>query len=362
MTTSTTPPSTTIRLSEPSALIASIPALLGFVPIRSLVVFCMEGAAATRVGLVMRIDLPDPGLTDPQYVAAMAEQLSVFCARRKTPAIMVVVVEDRATPAELPHRALLAAVREACEAVGTALLDVHAIDRVVTGAAWRSYADDPRSGVLGDPQSSAVSTAHVVAGRVIHGSRAELDALLRRDSEDRVHERVGMVDAALDAALLARELTGQRAVREDLVAVLAAVARIGNDDGLLDQEIARLGAALSDPLVRDACFGLALGEHAVDAQRLWIQLCRTLPDPGRAEAAVLMAFSCYVRGEGPLAGIALQLALASLPGHRMATLLDTALSGGLPPESIRELAGTSLDIAADLGVVLPPFTPLPGAR
>ncbi len=118
MTTSTTPPSTTIRLTEPSALIASIPALLGFVFTRSLVVFCMEGAAATRVGLVMRIDLPEPGLADPQCAAAMAEQLSVLCAQRKTPAVMAVVVEDRSTPAELPHRALLATVREAREAVG----------------------------------------------------------------------------------------------------------------------------------------------------------------------------------------------------------------------------------------------------
>ena len=357
MTTSTTPPSTTIRLTEPSALIASIPALLGFVPTRSLVVFCMEGAAATRVGLVMRIDLPEPGLADPQCAAAMAEQLSVLCAQRKTPAVMAVVVEDRSTPAELPHRALLAAVREACEAVGTALLDAYAVDRVVAGAAWRGYDEcDGRSGVLADPQSSLASAAHVAHGRVIHGAREELDAMLRRDSEARVHARVELVDAGLDAALLARELTGPRAAREDLEAVLAAIAHVGHNDGLFDQEIARLGAALSDPLVRDPCFGLALGEHADDAQHVWMQLCRTLPDPERAEAAVLVAFSCYVRGEGPLAGIALQLALTSLPGHRMATLLDTALSGGLSPECIRELAGTSRDIAADLGVALEPFT------
>ncbi|MEO9221931.1 MAG: DUF4192 family protein, partial [Mycobacteriaceae bacterium] len=125
MTTSTTPPSSTIRLTEPSALIAAIPALLGFVPTRSLVMFCLEGAAATRVGLLVRVDLPDPVATEVAALAAIAEQLSVLCARRKFPAVLLVVVEDRHSTADLPHRALLDAVGTACEAVGTELLDAH---------------------------------------------------------------------------------------------------------------------------------------------------------------------------------------------------------------------------------------------
>ena len=362
MTTSTTPPPTTIRICRPGDLIASVPGLLGFNPSRSLVVLCMEGHPASRVGLVMRLDLPDPLRVDPDGEAALVEQISVLCSRRAAPAIIVIVVEDRAAGATPPHRELLAALRDACEEVGTELLDAHVVDRVVAGARWRGYDEhDHRGGTLPDPQSSMVSAAHVAQGRVIHGAREELDELLRRDPEPYLSRRADLIGPALDAALLARDTTGQRAVRHDLETVLAAVAQLNADEVLLDEEIARIGAALSDPLVRDACFGLAVGEHVHAAERLWLQLCRALPDPERAEAAVLVAYSCYVRGEGPLAGIALRAALTSMPGHRMANLLDSALSGGLPPEVLRDLADTALGIAAELGVALAPSTPRPPA-
>lgn len=334
-----------------------MPALLGFVPVRSLVVLCMEGPAANRVGLVMRLDAPDPATTDPHTVAALSEQVSVVCARRAAPAIMVVVVEDRPCPAQLPHRPLVASLEQACEAVGTRLLDAHVLRRLVAGEPWCGYGGGSETGALPDPQSSMVSAAHVAQGRVIRGAREELDDLLRRDPESRLLRRADLIDAALDAALLSRELIGQRAVRADLETVLAAVAQLGDGQALLDEEIARLGVALSDPLVRDACFGLAVGEHATEAEQLWLALCRALPDPERAEAAVLLAYGCYVRGEGPLAGVALQAAGASSPDHRMAGLLDTALSGGLPPEAVRELAETALGIAENLGVALVPFMP-----
>jgi len=361
MTTSTTPAST-IRISDPGELIASVPGLLGFVPTRSLVVLCMQGPTATRVGLVMRMDLPDPAKPDPRYAAAMAERLSALCVRRAAPAVIVVLVEDRGPSTDVPHRQLLDAVRQSCEAVGTQVLDAHRVDRLAAGGSWCGYEqDDPRGGALPDPQSSQVSAAHVAQGRIIHGARAELDELFRRDPDELLWRRADLIERAMDAALLARELTGRRAVRADLQAVLAAVARYDDEGVLFDEEIARLAAALSDPVVRDACFALSLGEHAEAAERLWLTLCRALPDPERAEAAVLVSFSCYVRGEGPLAGIALEKALDSHPGHRMANMLDTALSGGLSPDVIRELADTAQEVAAELGVALPPFTPHPPA-
>jgi len=45
----------------------------------------------------------------------------------------------------------------------------------------------------------------------------------------------------------------------------------------------------------------------------------------------------------------------------MASLLDSALAGGLSPAIVRELADTALVIAGDLGVALLPFTPGPPA-
>jgi len=83
-------------------------------------------------------------------------------------------------------------------------------------------------------------------------------------------------------------------------------------------------------------------------------LSRTLPEPWRVEALVLLAFSAYVRGDGPLAGVSLEAALRCDPAHKMAGMLDTALQSGMRPEQIRELALTGYRLAARLGVRLPP--------
>jgi hypothetical protein len=62
-----------------------------------------------------------------------------------------------------------------------------------------------------------------------------------------------------------------------------------------------------------------------------------LPQPFRAEALTLTAFSAFTRGEGPLAGVALEAVQAENPTHRMAGLLDHALQNGVRPEAIRGL-------------------------
>jgi hypothetical protein len=87
---------------------------------------------------------------------------------------------------------------------------------------------------------------------------------------------------------------------------------------------------------------------------LWAELSRRLPEPWRVEALVLLAFSAYARGDGPLAGVSLEAALRCDGTHRMAGMLDTALQSGLRPEQIRELATTGYRLADQLVVRLPP--------
>jgi hypothetical protein len=67
----------------------------------------------------------------------------------------------------------------------------------------------------------------------------------------------------------------------------------------------------------------------------------------------LLAFSAYVRGDGPLAGVSLEAALRCDPEHRMAGMLDQALQSGIRPEQIRELAATGYRLAKKLGIKLP---------
>ena len=139
-----------------------------------------------------------------------------------------------------------------------------------------------------------------------------------------------------------------------IVDAMAAAGRVGDGQRLSDAELARLACALGDVEVRDTLYALAVGQSAGEAESLWALLSRSLPAPWRVEALVLVAFSAYVRGDGPLAGVSLEAALRCQSGHRMAGMLDTALQSGLRPEHIRELAVTGYRLAQRLGVRLPP--------
>ena len=135
---------------------------------------------------------------------------------------------------------------------------------------------------------------------------------------------------------------------------MAAAARVGEGQQLRDAELAGLACALADVEVRDTMYALAVGQSAGEAESLWALLARTLPEPWRVEALVLLAFSAYARGDGPLAGVSLEAALRCEADHRMAGMLDMALQSGLRPEDIRELAVTGYRVAKRLGVRLPP--------
>jgi len=59
----------------------------------------------------------------------------------------------------------------------------------------------------------------------------------------------------------------------------------------------------------------------------------------------LLAFTAWQSGEGALANIALDRALADIPGYSMALLLRDALAAGMPPSAAR-LPMTPEEVAA----------------
>ncbi|HEX2299818.1 MAG TPA: DUF4192 family protein, partial [Pseudonocardiaceae bacterium] len=54
--------------------------------------------------------------------------------------------------------------------------------------------------------------------------------------------------------------------------------------------------------------------------------------------AALLALTAYLRGDGALAGLALDAAQQASPDHSLSALLRSALEGGLPPEILRTVA------------------------
>ena len=169
-------------------------------------------------------------------------------------------------------------------------------------------------------------------GRRLYPRRADLQAVIAVEDTARSAALTGVIERQAARRAAAHRANPGRCARRDVRHAMAAAARVASGQALSDAELAELGCALSDAQVRDTLYALAVGENAGEAESLWALLARILPPPWRVEALVLLAFSAYARGDGPLAGVSLEAALRCEPEHRMAGMLDTALQSGLRPE------------------------------
>ncbi|MEE2032781.1 DUF4192 domain-containing protein [Rhodococcus chondri] len=375
MTTSTSS-SHPLRLDDIGELLAAVPAMLGFRPCRSILVLSLTPTAlpprgpgrVDSIGVVMRHDLLLPG-DDGQVPPPMREAFDRFgavCSREGADSVLVLLVDDRLeypfAPAVNSARQLVEDLTDRLGLFGIGIAGVHAIPEINCGEEWFTPGGEV-GGVLPDPGASLVAAARVFGGNPIHRSRSELENLLAPYPP----ETRGQVADRIDDALESRDVAYERAVRAggrehadrlELEAVLARMDDHRGEDEPTVSEYAELAVLLANPTVRDALLALAVGVRASVAERLWIRMTRALPDPERADAAALVGFSAYVRGDGPLAGVALGVALEANPRHRLSDLLDQALQAGLRPDAIRGLAETGHEIAARLGVALPPREPV----
>ena len=330
-------------LDRPGKLIAALPAVLGFVPEKSFVLVTLEDG---ELGCVMRVDLTDDA-TD-----AVVQMATVAAASRPERAIAVIVDEDGAScrMCNDDHRELARVAAEALKAHGIELWAAHVVDRIAADGHWHCADGCGASGTVDDPSSSPLAVAAVLDGRRLYASRAELlDVITMTDPE-----RTAGLSGAIERASHDGGRRPDAAARRDVEHAMAAATGLAEGGLVTDDDIARLAWALTDPRVRDTLYALAVGSTAEQVEALWALLARVLPESWRSEALVLLAFSAYVRGDGPLAGISLVEALRCNPKHKMAGMLDQALQTGMRPEQIRELARTGYRLAKRLGVQLPP--------
>jgi hypothetical protein len=332
------------HLNRPGVLIAALPAVLGFVPEKSLVLVTVDRG---EMGCVMRVDLSEELTHSLSHIAEVA------AAAKPDSAIAVVIDEDGAScrMCNDEYRELADDLATSLANQGIELLAAHVVDHVAAGGRWHCADGCGNAGIVEDPSASPLAVAAVLDGRRLYARRAELQEVIEVADPIRTDMLADVIgNGTLDAAERPDE-----AARADVEAAIAAAARVADAADLGDDELARLAWALTDLRVRDTLYALAVGENAGQAEGLWALLSRTLPEPWRAEALVLLAFSAYARGDGPLAGVSLEAALRADPAHRMAGMLDTALQSGLRPEKIRDLAITGYRLADRLGVQLPPM-------
>ncbi|WP_024806063.1 DUF4192 domain-containing protein [Nocardia sp. BMG51109] len=352
-----------LRIDAPAEFIAAVPALLGFVPHRSLVACLLrevpDRPGSVFLGALARHDLDAHGCG---VWVRSAGHLAALCAHEDAVGVLVLIVDDRAGAprAGRPgaraarHRDLVGVLGGALRAEGVELADAWAVREIAAEAPWWDLLEPGSVGRQRDPSASPIALAQVLDGRPIRASRAEMTVLLEVDPDSR--EAVAAVLDEVCAA--ARERYRQAVCRCDptsysraaLDLVLRRVAEVGSDDGIEPVDLAEVAVALRDSTVRDAMFALALGDRAAPAEVLWSLLCRSLTGSDRAEAATLLGYSAYVNGDGPFAGVALEAALEADPRHGIAELLDTALRTGMPPSEVRKLGLSGRTRAAGLGV------------
>ncbi|WP_405494685.1 DUF4192 domain-containing protein [Nocardia sp. NBC_00511] len=354
--------SSPVFLGNPADLIASVPAVLGFTPTRSIVLLFAnpQSPSGTAVSLPFAARANSPGDKDSLSDAALAHYAMDMCARLDAVAVLVVFVDDRLTPpltsgtADPRHRSVLEVLARHLESVNRVLGGTWAARALAPKAEWWNALDPSESGLLPDPDTSPVALAYTGAGRTIHRNRSALAESVTTDTAMRDRLAPLLAAAAADAherwVRTARIGDPDADTRRTLWRVVHAISTWSPTGSPDLRVLAEVAVALRDSAIRDAMFGVAAGVHAARAEQLWSILTRALPDPDRAEAATLLAFHAYLRGECPLAGIALEAALSSDPEHVMARLLHIGLSHGMNPTRLHKLCRSAIEAAAELRI------------
>ena len=339
--------SSDFHLNRPGALIAALPAVLGFVPEKSLVLVAIDRG---EMGAVMRIDLSDD-------LADGLDHLADVVAAGGSDAVIAVIIDSagaRCPMCNEEYRELCAELADRLTEHDVRLLDAHIVDQIASGGRWHCVDGCGAGGRIDDPTCSPLTMAAVLDGRRLYATRGELEAVIAPGENGPAGALARAVEQLVAGGRGAREQDPEGCARRAVQDAIAASGRVAAGEVLADAEVAALGYALTDLTVRDTLYALAVGELAGDAETLWAQLSRALPAPWRAEALTLLAFFAYARGDGPLAGVSLEEALRIDPAHRMAGMLDTALQSGMRPAQIRQLAATGYRLADGIGVQLPP--------
>ncbi len=360
----TTPCRFALHADDPAECIAAIPALLGFTPRRSIVAGLLQHSPGrpgrAQLAAVACHDLDRSGDFDE-----LAGHLATICAHESAIGVLVLIVDDRAGTPRGPwaswHRDLVAAVERALMAEEIVLDDAWVVPDIAEGYGWWDVCDPAVRGVQTDPAASALAgnhacCAHPCCDRAPQTSSATARTLVAIDERltDEVTELLEQVGTEAGERFRAavRHDTMGGYHRETLCAVLYRIRDLATGGDVDARGIASTAVALRDKTVRDALFAVAGTDRSEAAERLWSRMCRALTGSDRAEAAALLGYSAYTRGDSALAAIALQAAVEADPDHTMARLLDTALSTGMCPRAVRVLASSGCAIAADLGVEL----------
>jgi hypothetical protein len=326
-----------IRLGNPETLLGVIPHLLGFVPTDSLVVIGADSPHG-QIELTLRYDLPDP--PDEQvarHIAAHA--VGVLAAQRVNCAIAIGY-----GPARLVAP-LGDALREQARLSGLALAELL---RAEDGRYWSYLCEKPEccppEGKPYETQANAefatredlVATLAPLTGQPRQGA-----SKATRKAEERAAKLIARVSRSKSTKPSTRLIA-----TAGIQSVTQAIGTYRDGRRIADADkIAWLCVVLRDLRVRDDAWARMDPEHRERHLLMWTDLTRNARPGYVAAPAALLAFVAWQCGNGALANVALDRALADQPGYSMAILLRQAITSGIPPSAAR-LPMTPEEVAA----------------
>ena len=317
-----------VRLTSPGEIAAAVPHFCGFVPTESLVAVSLRGDRR-RIGLTLRLDLQE-GLDDE-----VAEQVAGRLAHDGAAAAVLVVYTEAAE--DRPRESLVRALIAEVELRGISVME----GLLVRAGRWSSYTCDredccPRAGTPVPAPVDVLAAAAAYDGRAVLRDRAELVASLAPPVLFAARSAEQRLDAALVRWLAAIEDVGPDTARADAVAALrAALTAQASDLAASPADPAALLVSLQDVLVRDEVAIWAL-DDSESLLTLLLGLARESVAPYDVPVCTLVALVAWVRGDGALANVALDRALAGDPAYSMANLFRAGLDGQLPPSAVKQ--------------------------
>ena len=378
--TTTTP---AIRLSSPSDVLSAVPHLLGYEVTQSLVLICLggaghaeDGSGRATLGMAARMDLPAPG-----EAAAAVDALLPAVARADPDAALVIAYADSLTDATVAVEVLSATLTE----VGIKVLHRLAVvagqwtslDHPVRNS-WTAVPSPGSSAALEfavAPGSAPAASRSALVGRCAAGPRAapvgrECDRLtvVPDNPAEVTYETTDEVTIQRGAAAWGRLLLGGSGpgAAPDATVALAAMS-LHADGVVLRDALAEWLAPGMLPLdVLNSAAVAALREHLPlpwhagtdpdadsgeaaedgDPVRLKVQLvdrliavAGCLPDDYAVPVLALLAHVAWLQGNGAVARIAIDRALAADPNYSWAVLIGRAGCRGCVPLSVTPVDG-----------------------
>lgn len=298
------PPAPVLRARCPEDVLALVPVLLGFEPADSVVMLTFGGQHQFHA----RIDAPPDPAAFPEIADAL---LRPALRHAVSQVVLVLYLSDG----------------EAAEAMAPGLVDVFESAGITVADCLRAHAGRwfspawERAGVGPEGVAYAVDdhpfrARAVLEGRVTLASREQLAATIAADPARVAATRAALAEVdPLNHAALDRLL--QRALKRGAIEE--------------PEDLASLLLSLPRPSSRDRTWPRMTLEDARVQVGLWTQIVTAAPDDLVAHPAAVLAFACWLAGDGALAWCAVDRCLEQDPDNHLGTLVASLLSEAVPP-------------------------------